>query len=505
MVNYKRNKTGKQKGLIKIICLLITFFILVPGFGGCGKPTGITGSDETLNLYAPLSISKSSPEQCLTYADRIMEGYLVVEDDLYDEAVAFDVKNLDWDMQVTSSPNTFLLWLHTLNPVYYLSNAYVQTGNSKYMDLAGEILDSWIQYDETSENKNRYIWYDHTVAVRTENLIYYALVCKNHTGKPNEKVESLIQVHADWLSQEENYVIDHNHGIFEDGALIKCGYYLGIRDYIDIGKERLDKQLKYAFPNKAVHIENSMGYHIGLIEYLRQISAFLSSVGDDYSETTKEYFTGAIEFLIYAYQPDLSLPSIGDTYGGENTGKNEIYDYGNSFLRYIASKGKDGIKPEDKTKIFKNDGYVFIRENWDADSFTDSTWLMFKSGYNSTTHKHNDDLSIALYSKGYDIFIDPGMYNYMVGNYIHDYLNSSFAHNTIIVDDKSYPIAKNISEKAGILDYKITDQYTYIKGYNNLYETVMIDRSVIYINKNTMFLVEVKSKFVCKIPRSSKQ
>jgi hypothetical protein len=505
MLNQKREKSKNQVGLYKVISLLILILSLTLYFGGCGGPTEIAGSEikaedqnngiatkdwETVSLYSPLSITDSNQEHILSFANRLMEGYLVVEDSLYDEAIEFDAHKIDWDMQVTSSPNTFSLWLHTLNPVYYLSNAYVQTGNNKYIELAEVILNSWLQYDGKLMNKNRYTWYDHSVAVRSENLIYYALVYKNLTGKTNSDLVAKIKKHAEWLSKESNYIKNHNHGIFEDGALIKCGYFLNEQNYIYIGIERLDKQLQYAYPNKAVHTENSTGYHIGLISYLKQLSSYLSAVENSYSSSVKEYFTGALEYLVYAYLPNLALPSIGDTYGADVSGRGSIESYENEKLRYIATKGKEGQKPEETFRIFKNDGYTFFRESWDSNSFEESTWLMFKSGFNSITHKHNDDLSIALYSKGYDIFIDPGMYNYMVGNNIHDYLNSSFAHNAIIVDDLSYPIAKNITEKAGILDYKATDQFKYVKGYNNLYETVLIDRSVIFVDGNTIFLVD---------------
>lgn len=500
MYKYQTKKNRIRSKLIYVLSLLL--ITLVFCFSACNNRTGevepndqnldqncYSRIDETANIYIPFSMADQSSKLIKEFADKLMEGYLVVEVSFYDEAIQFKTDQIDWNMQVTDSPNTFSLWLHTLNPIYYLANAYVQNGNIEYMNLADNILNSWLDYNYITENKNRYTWYDHSVAVRTENLIYYTLVRESIFGESDE-LRNLVDEHAKWLSEESNYVLNHNHGIFEDGALIKCGYFLGIQDYIDIGIARLDKQLKYAYPNKAVHIENSTGYHIGLLSYLKQLASYLEIVNNSYFSTINEYYDGALEFLIYSYQPNLALPSVGDTFGTDIPKREIINDYDNVFLKYISTKGKEGKQPEQTIKIFKNDGYAFFRESWASVSFEESTWLMFKSGFNSITHKHKDDLSIALYSKGYDIFIDPGMYNYMVGNKIHDYLNSNFAHNTIIVDDKPYPIAKNITEKAGILDYKTTENYSYVKGYNNLYETVMIDRTVVYVDENTIFLID---------------
>lgn len=102
--------------------------------------------------------------------------------------------------------------------------------------------------------------------------------------------------------------------------------------------------------------------------------------------------------------------------------------------------------------------------------------MMFKSGYVSKTHKHADDNSFMLYSKGYDIFVDPGWYNYMTGNFYRDYFVSSNAHNTVIVDGKTYsPTAEN-SSKVGIYEYEQNENYDYVSGYNEMYNDVSFDR-----------------------------
>lgn len=102
--------------------------------------------------------------------------------------------------------------------------------------------------------------------------------------------------------------------------------------------------------------------------------------------------------------------------------------------------------------------------------------MMFKSGYTSKTHKHADDNSFMLYSKGYDLFVDPGWYNYTTGDRYRDYFNSALAHNTVIVDGKSYSPTVENSHKVGIYDYGKEENYDYVIGYNDMYDGVMIDR-----------------------------
>lgn len=43
---------------------------------------------------------------------------------------------IDWDAQVSNSPNTFQLYLQCLNPVAFLTRAYQLTNDERYLDLA---------------------------------------------------------------------------------------------------------------------------------------------------------------------------------------------------------------------------------------------------------------------------------------------------------------------------------------------------------------------------------
>lgn len=434
--------------------------------------------DEKFDVYTNLYAN---------FGNKILNGNLIVHGNLQNEA-QFDIDNIDWDIEASSSPNTFSLYLHSLRPVYYLSIAYLVTNDDSYLLAADKIIKSWDDYDRLSSRKNRYAWYDHSVAERTENLIFFAMI-NNRLNGNREYLDKMIAQNAEWLNNDLNYTRNHNHGIFQDGALLKAGYFLGKEEYIETAINRLDGQLKFAFPNKHLHVENSIGYHVGIISYIQRITEFLHSRDNEYYQISEEYLNGALDYLIYAFKPDQSMPFIGDTIGSiEN--KVRIPDYGNDNLKYVLSSGKHGKKPEYLTRLYKDDGYIIFREHWNTDAYEDSSWLLFKSGYLSSTHKHADDLSLIFYSKGKDIFVDPGMYNYMVGEPIHDYMNSAHAHNTVIVDGKSYSIGMFNSRKVGIYGYSKLENYEVVTGYNNIYPDVNIDRSIYYLSGEHFFVVD---------------
>lgn len=455
---------------------------------------GLNKNDKIYNVYSPLYLQDAFPKEVIIkYADELLNNNLIVNEKISDY-VKYDIDNIDWDIDATESPNTFSLYLHSLRPVYYLSRAYLETNDLKYVVAAQKFVTSWSEYDKNIRKKNRYTWYDHSVAERTENLIYFSIIYQS-IQEQDENIlnltNDLVNLNAKWLFDDKNYVQKHNHGIFEDGSLIKTGHYLNNNDYINKGVSRLDEQLKFAFPNKAVHIENSIGYHMGIISYLKNLYGFLDNFDITYSDTLLEYYNGALDFLVYINKPNLTTPYIGDTIGAEsNNTINSLNNMNNKYLDYVFSKGTKGDRPEFTKKVYIEDGYSILRESWDSSNFEQSTWLLFKSGYLSSTHKHADDLSLLLYSKGHDIFIDPGMYNYMVGDPLHDYLNSSLAHNTVTVDDNSYSVSMFNSRKVGLYEFENFDGYDKLTGFNNIYPGVNIDRSIAYVNENEFFIID---------------
>lgn len=427
----------------------------------------------------------------IAFAEEIYNGSnLIVLDKFCDTEIPFDIEKIDWEMQVTSSPNSYLLYLHGFNPIYFLTDAYIETTDRKYLDFAGKIIDSWREYNEKTEPKVRQAWYDHTVSLRAENLIFFVSAMTESDKEYNASMMyAILEEHAEWLSDEKNYVKNHNHGIFEDIALYKLGLFINKKIYCDKAYERLEQQIKYAYPY-IVHIENSMGYNIGMLDLLEKLNFLFVSDGSGLHTLIERVISKSMEFLLYAYRPNLSLPAYGDTFGALSDTRGSIKDWDSPYLEWISSNGKRGEKPDKNTAFFRDDGYAFARSSFDAETMKDAAWLMFRSGFNNITHKHKDDLSVVWFAKDRNILIDPGMYNYMQGSKYHDYTNSVSAHCSVSVDDNDYYIGENVTNRAGMLDFVIENGGCRFKGYNNLYYGVCIDRDIISINENTLVIID---------------
>ncbi|MCL2378041.1 MAG: heparinase II/III-family protein [Defluviitaleaceae bacterium] len=443
-----------------------------------------------------LSLEFPFTKAAAEYGDMLLGGKLVVGKAF--EPIVHDVGNIDWNMQVTKSPTTFSLYLHMLAPVYFLAYAYYAKNNVDYYELARNITLSWVSYEETAETHNQYTWNDHAVSGRVGAFILLDMLAKEITGSDTSKdwIVNHIAAHGEWLTKGEKYKKNHNHGIIQDIALLITGYYINRTDFIDCSLARLKEQLEYAFPNNCAHVENSAYYHAEMLLRLSTVFDFITELnikGSTPSNASLECRDGALDFLTYAMTPRGHLTAFGDSFRTISTHKhmNKHYGFSNhDNYTYALSMGTWGVKPEEYAKIFQKDGYAFFRSSWEASEFNKTTWIGLKSGFLSLTHKHRDDLSLSLYTKGLEVFCDPGMYNYMKGDINHDYMQSSFAHSSILVDNSSYPLGANLVGKAGILKTKPGHSFPGVQAYNNLYPGVFIDRSLIYVNENEFYIID---------------
>lgn len=413
---------------------------------------------------------------------------------------------IDWNKQDVAIASTFQLYLHGLSSVQVLAYAYECTKERRYLDFAWEIVESWINFNinRSLSSENKRCWMDHTVALRAESLLYFTQVALGtHLDEANFRVRmnELLVTHCAHLADDLHYTQKHNHGIIQDCALLHVAYFVQdsrSKGWIEHAKQRLAAQKNYAFNDELVHVENSPGYNIAIVKIFDEIGRFLSSMNDSDAERFRNEVSAMAEFLAWSYEPNGLLASIGDTFGSTKLSrKNKEYSrWGNRRLAFVTSLGEEPLPEEDAVvngKYYPKAGYYFYRSNWDANEATNATWKMFKSGFSSRTHKHADDLSFMLYSKGFEIFTDPGMYNYMYGDRFREYFTSASAHNTITVDEQNYSVTEENCWKVGMLSHETNCIFEVVKAFNDMYPGVAIDRCFISSGDLTILYDDIVS------------
>ncbi len=143
-------------------------------------------------------------------------------------------------------------------------------------------------------------------------------------------------------------------------------------------------------------------------------------------------------------------------------------------------------------KFYPLSGYYFYRSNRGDEAKRD-TWKLLKSGYVQMTHKHADDCSFMLYSKGYEIFVDCGMYAY-TRDAFRAYFTSALAHNTVIVDGATYPCDKNHTHCAGMRGYHAFPGYDHVRVLNDAYDGVKFQRDFCSADDLTLIVDTLESR-----------
>lgn len=144
------------------------------------------------------------------------------------------------------------------------------------------------------------------------------------------------------------------------------------------------------------------------------------------------------------------------------------------------------------SNIVDYDAGLAILQRKSKGNLIDSTYLTFKCGYQSKTHKHLDDLSLTYYLNGHDLFIDPGKYSYDIKDPIREYLISPEAHTTISIKGKNYKLSNPFidTNSLRITKYYSTTNYRIITGINKLYENVVINRTLIITNEPVVIVID---------------
>jgi len=385
-------------------------------------------------------------------------------------------EKIDWNYQHPKSANSYQLYLHSLNLISYLTDAYLVSKEVKYLKKAYLILKDWQSYNKTyCKVKKNYVWSDHATTYRTINIIYFYLVAHKLIKINNNAIYSMLVEHLDFLNNFPYYSND-NHGIMIDRTLLIASFIFNdslLKSvYFNKSYYRLREAFFRDFSRKGVHLENSVDYHCLVKRLFTEINDFLVKMNLSLGEDITNVLYDKFDYLEHIQKPDHRFPLIGDTNGVQVNKLSKCFD---NFLDMEA-----GIA-------------IFQKENKKAPN--KSLWLGFICGYNNSNHKHNDDLSILLSNNGYDIFVDSGKYNYNREDPIRIYCKSVAAHNTIQIGNnkKGYDILENASfiKKPHITDYFQGSQYNLVKGLNPCYpNSSSVKRTVVLIKSSILVIYD---------------
>lgn len=428
---------------------------------------------------------KISNQYAMKVAKRILDDILIIRVghvpdniELSPDYLIFN-NNFNWHIDIGEKTNMAMFHLNTLEPIKYLLQAYEIDNNDKYLYKAIEILEAW-NNNLIEDKESTYTWYDHCVSERTLIIILLKINLNNRNiNDYNTFIHTLLSKHQLYLADSDNHSLG-NHGLMIDRSLYILTKYLNNNDsYVLLAKKRIRRLFDISFTKNGINTENSISYHLFnmdlylIIEY-ELLNYFEDSIGEDF----KKRIEAAFNYIAIFTQNNTKFPNIGD---GERYDLKQLYSrrMGETYQSYIPKMLKRN--EEQKNFYFPDEGIFYYKQ--------DKRFFSFISGKLYNNHKHGDDLSFTYSFDEDDILVDCGTYTYQKGEFRKHFM-SARSHNGLIVENKSYPFLSKELSKIGLIHFEENNEYTYVVGKNDLYESVNINRHIIITKLNSIIIYD---------------
>ena len=347
-------------------------------------------------------------------ADQLLNGRLNIDD--YPRLDKNDPFNDE--IALTQSSNWRLAYSGFIIPQIYL-NAFKTSGEDKYLNAALEYVIQW----EDKERKNwshiglisndnyDFVWNEHAVAMRSDFLIDFWLIYKDHhsfdveTGK---KLLSLTARYASFLSRDINL---QNVSVLK--MIVFFNEVKAITDLRPTVVENINKQINYLLSDEGVILANSAGYQAIMMQLVSNTIQLSKLANIELPENLMDRYKMGLNYLMNLRRSDGTFPKYGDTDGG--------YDNEIGKLISFSDNGESPINPRDiswrpdsNTTIKSNSGYAlwwYGLEAWPNSSELSQTTISW-SYFPYLPHFHSDDLSFSIWKGGQDWWSSAGYWPY---------------------------------------------------------------------------------------------
>lgn len=299
--------------------------------------------------------------------------------------------------------------------------------------LAVDIVRSWwAAFEDGSSKTHKMAWHDHATALRLTNLLLLrAHLLDTRSSAAFPELDSICRHHADLLSRDDFHTWKNNHGLDQSLALLLAAFELPAPEHVEVARSRIRGHLERAFAPDGGHVENSPGYQrYGLLQAARAAEIGRYYLPED--ETlglSEEVLAKACLTFAFMTRPDGNLPFVGDTVQKAAPGIfKHVRPKSLSQLDYALSSGRSGERPTSVDLVLPDSGWAIFREHWEEQNFDRALHIMFKAGFRSRAHRHDDDLAFTLFGFDEEWITDGGLYKYEEKDPYRIYCRSARAH-----------------------------------------------------------------------------
>lgn len=288
-------------------------------------------------------------------------------------------------------------YLFAMDYLSYVLTAYKKTGKEIYKSTFEKIINLFHEYLKTDEPVYN------ELSIYAQTLLFIkAFDVLGYIPFQNDFLK-LLKKYAGWLMDDNNYVNDNNHGMFQNLALLHISVLLGKCSETYLWRkcaiERVKRLFEFHYYTDFTNNENSMTYFRFNNYLYEQAIRFCRHYDIKGIEEIESKLDKSIEaFNTFAHE-DCSLPLIGD----------------GSIVNSVESNRY--------SRLFAGIGIAILK--------VDKIYMSFKCKTVFQPHAHTDVSSITARYKDIDFLIDTGQYNYDRYTPTNRYMRSSAGHSGI--------------------------------------------------------------------------
>lgn len=375
-------------------------------------------------------------------------------------AVPYTLEPMIWDQTPNGDPE----WVYMLNRQDFLNRllqAWLVTGERRYADRAVWYIQDWIRKNPVRPEGGETIRTIDT-GIRCMNWLSLLLRMQGWGLAGEETAEEILSsVGGQFSYLKDSYIEKYtlsNWGLLQTAAI--CFGYLWYEESLpgdglkEWAWEELKRQVGLQVMEDGSHWEQSMMYHMEVLNSLMKLLAGCRYAGDPAPSWLEEAVFAMSRYVLFAAGPDhrqiaqadsdvtdvrdvLTKAAVLCGSGELKYGGFPVMDLDSAWL--LGAWGirnyeeLEGQKPGERRMVCMDTGNIYIRSGWREDA----NYTYLHCGPLGSAHGHGDLTHICLYYRGVPFLVDSGRYSYREEEPLRMAFKEAGAHNVRIVDGRS--------------------------------------------------------------------
>jgi heparan-sulfate lyase len=400
-------------------------------------------------------------------------------------------KEIDWSHNPTRD-NEWLWQLHRMYSWNHLARAYWRSGDEKYASAWARQLLHWIEHNPLDED-HRYAWRTIEAGIRGHSwvgLFQHFLDSPKFTPDVLAAFMKSCHEHAAHLHASLGRKPGGgNWRLMEAEGLAHIAICFPQFRQADAWRRRafkvLTSQIARQVRDDGMHFEQCFNYHSGCIHWFARTAELARRNG--YGEEFGDAYFDRIELMCAALMklcfPDGMTAQFGDTSGPVNVRpvlKQWADFFGRDDFRYVATSGKSGKAPADRSFALTRSGFYAMRSSWGPKA----TALVLKCGPDGGWHCQPDNGTFEIFAGGRRLTPDSGTYIYSGDKAGREWFRLTRVHQTLTLDggNSRYAPRHLLWQSGEKLDALVVEN----RGYDKLTHR----RAVLFVNRRFFVVID---------------